>query len=85
MFLTRYGGSIESYFERDNFASRRTTGSNMFDPESLLTGAEIAEGLDYGNSSRDYPSQATYDRIAHGDFPASDVPKLAPRVLIERY
>jgi len=84
-FLTKHGGTIRGYFTRDNFTSRRTTGHNMYDPESLLTGAEVVEGLDYGNSTRDYLSQGIYDAIVHGNIPVDDIPRLAPRILIERY
>jgi len=85
VFLQKYDGPIKSYFERDNFTSRRTTGNNMFDPESLLTGGEGTDGLDYDNSTRDYPSQGTYDDIVHGRVPVELVPKIAPRTLVSRY
>jgi len=82
MLLTSHGGSIKGYFKEDNF--RRTTGHNMYDPESLITGKELTEGLDYDNSSRDYPSQDIYDKIVTGEIPAKLVPAIAPRILITR-
>jgi len=38
------GRDFECLFEQDNFAPRRTTGNNLYDPESLITGAELARG-----------------------------------------
>lgn len=72
--------AIKTHFEQDNFDSRRTTGHNMFDPESLITGYELAHGFTYANSHRDYPGQHTYDAIVAGDVPAHIVPLVAPRV-----
>lgn len=70
---------INSKFERDNFTSRRTTGHNLFDPESLLTGDEIARGLGYGDK-RVWPDQETYERACAGLIPSKDIPAIAPRV-----
>lgn len=69
---------IQTYFERDNFTSRRTTGNNMYDPESLLTGAEIEAGLGYGDL-RQWPNQDTYDLAVHGLLPVDAIPTIAPR------
>jgi hypothetical protein len=69
---------IQTLFTEDNFAARRTTGNNLFDPESLLTGKEEAEGLTYLDK-RVYPSQEIYEKICAGEIPVSDVPNLAPR------
>jgi hypothetical protein len=68
-------------FEQENFASRRTTGHNLFDPESLLTGAEEQAGFTYLNSRRKYPSDETREAIIRGDIPTSEVPTIAPREL----
>lgn len=66
------------YFERDNFRSRRTTGHNLYDPESLLTGAEVAAGLDYGHP-RQWPDSKTYDRAVSGQIAPERIPDIAPR------
>ena len=66
-------------FEGDNFTSRRTTGHNLFDPESLITGEEEAKGFTYLNSRRQYPSDEVREQICRGDIPASEVPTIAPR------
>ena len=50
--LCQPGIDFAGNFEKDNFASRRTTGNNMYDPESLITGAELAAGLTYKNSGQ---------------------------------
>lgn len=73
--------AVETYFAQDNFSTRRTTGHNMLDPESLITGAELAQGFTYSNSHRVYPGQHTYDAIVAGDVPVSAVPIVAPRAL----
>ena len=39
------GIDFPSLFTHDNFTSRRTTGCNLYDPESLLTGFEIGAGF----------------------------------------
>ena len=70
---------VQSHFTKDNFTSRRTSGHNAYDPESLLTGAELAAGFEYGDL-REYPSQACYDAIVSGQVPVDDIPVLAPRV-----
>lgn len=77
--------AIKTYFDQDNFDTRRSnspSAGNGFDPESLITGAELAAGFTYTNSRRDYPGQATYDAIVAGDIPADAVPLIAPRVSI---
>jgi len=71
-------------FEEDNFDSRRTTGHNLFDPESLLTGEEVKAGFAYDNSHREYTSEFQRDQIVRGVIPATEVPKVAPRVFNKR-
>ena len=73
--------TVQSYFDSDNFDSRRTTGHNMFDPESFITGAELAQGFTYKNSHRVFNSQATYDAVVSGVLPSFTLPHVAPRVL----
>jgi hypothetical protein len=75
---------VIKYFGGDNFATRRTTGHNMYDPDSLLTGAEIARGFDY-TDPRVYESQELYDRMVSGAIPVESIPALAPRVHVPRY
>lgn len=74
---------IKTSFDKDNFTSRRTTGHNLFDPESLITGAEEEKGFTYLNSHRHYPSDEVREAIVRGDIPASKVPEIAPRVFTE--
>jgi hypothetical protein len=69
---------VQKYFGRDNFKWRRSTGHNAYDPESLLTGAEIAAGKDYDNPRR-YASQQDYDDMVSGRIPVELIPVLAPR------
>ena len=72
---------VKTYFATDNFTTRRTTGHNMLDPESLMTGAELAAGFTYTNSHRHFDSQSLYDAVVSGDIPADQGPLRAPRVL----
>ena len=50
-----------------------------YDPESLLTGSESQQGLDYDNSQRVWPSEAMRQRAIHGELPVSQIPLIAPR------
>jgi hypothetical protein len=68
------------YFTKDNYALRHTTGHNMLDPESLLTGAEIARGFTYDNSHRDYLRESAYLSCISGEVPTELIPYIAPRV-----
>ena len=77
--------NVQTYFAQDNFSTRRTTGHNMLDPESLITGAELAAGFTYKNSHRAFDShrvfdsQSLYDAVVSGDIAAHLVPQFAPR------
>lgn len=71
---------IQSKFEKDNFSSRRTTGHNLYDPESLLTGAEVAAGFTFDNSHRDWPTEEAYDDAVAGRIGVESIPHVAPRV-----
>jgi hypothetical protein len=76
--------SPKDLFQEDNFSSRRTTGCNMYDPESLLTGKEIENGLGYADK-RDYSAwPGLYTDIVEGRVKASDVPLIAPRTRPEK-
>ena len=66
-------------FDKDNFTSRQTTGHNLFDPESLITGKEAEKGFTYDNSERNYPSSEVREAIIRGDIAQADVPMIAPR------
>lgn len=71
----------QEMFGQDNFTVRRTQGNNMFDPESLMSGAEAAQGMTYTNSHRVFPSaEAELDAI-HGRINTDEVLRIAPRVL----
>jgi hypothetical protein len=76
------GIDFPSMFESDNFVSRRTTGHNMFDPESLISGAEIARGFTYTNSKRAWQSEAHYRSAVMGDIDTNAILKSAPRVCL---
>ena len=79
------GTDFPSKFDHDNFVSRRTTGHNMFDPESLISGKEIAEGLTYRNSTRSWWNQEHYLSAVQGDFTTEQILEFAPRVLRPLY
>lgn len=68
-------------FAKDNFTSRRTTGHNLFDPDSLLSGAEESQGLTYGNSSRKFPDVETREAVIRGEVSQADILQLYPRTL----
>ena len=59
--------------------------NSYFDPESLLTGAEIAKGFTYSNSHRQYPDEAVRQAIIRGIYKTSEIPEIAPRVFNEGY
>lgn len=54
--------------------------SNPYDAESLLTGAEVVQGLDYDNSYRQWPDEATKRLGAEGKLSTEEVLRVAPRV-----
>lgn len=60
------GIDFPSNFEKDNFDSRRTTGNNQFNPDSLITGGELEQGFTYTNSRRVWFSRADYLDAVHG-------------------
>jgi hypothetical protein len=66
-------------FTADNFSKRRTTEHNLYDPESLLTGAEMARGLDY-DCPRLFIDEETYINCCTGKIPVDAIPEVAPRV-----
>ena len=64
---------MKDLFSQDNYALRHSTGHNMHDPESLLTGKEIADGWTYENSHRIYPDIETYNRAVSGEMSSEDI------------
>lgn len=73
-----------NYFEEDNFAARRSGAGennygNAYDPESLITGGEVAAGLTY-EDKRVFPDEETYRRAVAGEIRPEDIPGVAPRV-----
>ena len=76
------GIDFPSRFTTDNFTSRRTTGHNMYDPECLITGAEIDAGFTYTNSARDWQSEVDYYLACVGYLTPIQILSHAPRVLI---
>ena len=83
MRLLQAGKDFPNNFDVDNFASRRTTGNNMFDPDGLITGDEIARGLTYKNSSRVFASRIDYLDAVDGRYTVEQVVSLFPRVSME--
>jgi hypothetical protein len=78
------GIDFPSSFTKDNFKSRRTTGHNLHDPESLITGADIAAGFTYTNSARDWGSQQEYTIAVLGHLTCEQIVCRAPRVLLTK-
>lgn len=76
---------IQTYFGQDNFTTRRTTGHNMLDPESFITGRELMDGFTYTNSHRHFATQALYDAVVSGEFSTNEIPLIAPRVFNNPY
>ena len=81
MRLMQFAGiDFPSLFERDNFTLRRTTGHNMLDPESLISGAELKRGMDYKNSTRAWCNEQHYLDAVTGEINTTEVLESAPRV-----
>lgn len=78
------GTTQKSLFVTDNFTSRRTTGNNLYDPESLLTGAEIERGLDY-STPRIWSSYEVYKDACEGKFTPEVIAEIAPRTNLNEY
>jgi hypothetical protein len=76
------GIDFPSRFEKDNFVSRRTTGHNMLDPESLISGAEIQQGLAYDNSKRNWESEEHYMSAVLGNISTDEILRTAPRTSV---
>jgi hypothetical protein len=76
------GIDFPSFFDKDNFTSRRTTGHNMFDPESLISGAEINQGHTYTNSKRKWLDATHYEWAVMGHITPDEILATAPRVSV---
>lgn len=76
--LTEDGELHQDVFDSDNFASRRTTGHNLYDPEALLTSAEAAAGLGYEHP-RVWPRYDQYLDACEGLISIEEIPQIAPR------
>ena len=74
------GINFPSRFDKDNFTSRRTTGHNMYDPESLISGEEIEAGLTYLNSKRYWADEKHYLSAVDGTLSPDEILATAPRV-----
>ena len=74
------GRDFPDLFENDNFTSRRTTGHNLFNPEAFITGQELASGLTFANSQRNWTSQGMYEAACRGYLSLEDILRYAPRV-----
>lgn len=53
---------------------------SAYDPDSLLTGEEVAKGLDYNNSSRVPITPNIGTRIKAGELAVHRIPVFMPRV-----
>jgi len=73
------GIDFPSFFDADNFTTRRTTGHNMYDPESLITGAEVEKGFTYTNSKRNFRDYNHYVAAVIGDLTPEQIAEQAPR------
>jgi hypothetical protein len=60
--------------------NKMVVGDNMFDPESLISGKELAEGLTYRNSVRSWKNQEHYLSAVQGDLTTEQILESAPRV-----
>lgn len=60
--------------------SRRTTRLHAYDPESLLSGEEIASGCDYTNSRRRWSNLNEYEKACSGEITPEQILRIAPRM-----
>lgn len=81
------GRDFPSYFEQDLFSLRRSgtafASGNPYDPESLLTGGEVAQGFDYANSRRNWPDETTYLTAVQGELSKDEILRMAPRAFLQ--
>ena len=73
----------QELFDRDNFAFRRTTGHNMYDPNSLMSGSEAEKGFTYTNSTRVFPDVGTELMAVDGRLTTEEILLVGPRVFTD--
>jgi hypothetical protein len=78
--IMRAGKDFPDIFTADNYTLRHATGHNMRDPESLITGREIARGLNYDNSHREYDNEGVYLSACSGEERSEFIELCNPRV-----
>lgn len=76
------GKDFPNVFSQDLFPARRMPSGNPYDPESLLTGAEVEAGMTYTNSRRAWATEAEYHRAVQGEMTTEEILEAAPRVRI---
>ena len=76
------GRDFPSRFNEDNFKQRRSVGC-LFDPESLISGAELAKGYTYRNSKRGWVNEPAYHSATEGNMTVEDILRFAPRVFVD--
>ena len=79
----RVGIDFPSLFDSDNFTIRRASqigAGNWYDPESLITGTEIARGLTPSNSTRSWQSEQHYHRAVSQELTPEQIALTAPRI-----
>ena len=79
----RVGIDFPSLFDSDNFTIRRASqigAGNWYDPESLITGTEIARGLTPSNSTRNYRNEAHYHASVSQALTPEQIALTAPRI-----
>jgi len=72
------GVGFADKFTNDNFNIRRSMG-NWYDPESLISGKEIARGMTYKNSKRNWVAEFHYLEAVEGRMSVEDILATAPR------
>jgi hypothetical protein len=71
-------------FKQDLFEIRRTNqvGAGVpYDPESLISGDEEAQGMTYINSHREWPNEESYAMATEGRMTTEEILAFHPRVL----
>lgn len=52
----------------------------LFDPDGLITGAELEQGFTFWNSKRVYRDQEHYNQAVGGYIAVDDIPAECPRI-----
>lgn len=74
------GKDFPSLFKEQNLSFDRA-GIALYNPESLISGKELSEGLNYKNSYRNWASIEDYELAVTGRMSTEDILEKAPRVL----